>query len=217
MILPKCGHTFCSRCIRSYLDSKGPVLGDCPSCRERVRPDELVRNVKLKEVIAQYRELEAALQAAAGAGDAAAGASAAGAAAAPAAAAAEAGGAVAKRTRASRRHEPEDSDFEDDAPAARKRPRSVSKPQAADGDRRSSRLSARSHAAGPPASPDDDAVVDVVDLSGDSKSDSSAVVRKRASSGGDGRVECPICNMSVSERNISWGRRGEGYFAGRAV
>eukprot|EP01043_Picozoa_sp_COSAG02_P100441 COSAG02_NODE_36519_length_453_cov_1.265537_1_plen_50_part_01 len=26
MILPHCGHTFCSRCIRSYLDSKGPVL-----------------------------------------------------------------------------------------------------------------------------------------------------------------------------------------------
>jgi hypothetical protein len=53
MILPQCGHTFCSRCIRSYLDCKGPVLGDCPSCREKVRPDELVRNVKLKEVIVQ--------------------------------------------------------------------------------------------------------------------------------------------------------------------
>jgi hypothetical protein len=64
-MLKVCGHTFCARCIRDYLDAKGPVLGDCPSCREKVTPDELVLNVKLREVTAQYRALCTALSAAA--------------------------------------------------------------------------------------------------------------------------------------------------------
>lgn len=198
MILPHCGHTFCSRCIRSYLDSKGPVLGDCPSCREKVRPDELVRNVKLREVILQYRQLEAALVAQAqptddtgiSAEDNAM------------LSAATARPGTAKRSRESR-HEDVDSDFESEAPATRKRTRASGSSRIAAGGRRSSRLCTRSDAVASRTSPASAATANVVDLSQNADADgASAAIHERESSG-DRRVECPICSMSISERNIN--------------
>ena len=200
MILPHCGHTFCSRCIRSYLDSKGPVLGDCPSCREKVRPDELVRNVKLREVILQYRQLEAALVAQAqltddtgiSAEDNAT------------LSAATTRSGTAKRSRDSLTHEDADSDFEREAPATRKRTRASGSSRAAEGEgRRSSRLSARSDAVASRTTPASGATADVVDLSQDAGADGALAATHERESSGDSRVECPICSMSISERNIN--------------
>jgi E3 ubiquitin-protein ligase RAD18 len=199
MILPHCGHTFCSRCIRSYLDSKGPVLGDCPSCREKVRPDELVRNVKLREVIAQYRQLEASLVAQAQTSDEIV--TSAEDSAMLSAATARSG--PAKRPRTSPTQEDSDSDFEGEAPPARKRTRPSGSSRAAAGGRRSSRLSARPDAAASPTSPASQAAADVVDLSQDTNADSASGIIHERGSGGDGRVECPICSMSISARNIN--------------
>ena len=136
----------------------------------------------------------------------------------------------AKRARASpgqeteRGREDSDSDFEVvEAPASSKRRRasgsSVSTSRegqrgAAPGGRRSSRLSARSPAVASAASPASDPEIDgerqrdtVVDLSQDSYADGASAVTQRETekrgSGGDGRVACPICSMSVSVRNIN--------------
>ena len=246
MILPQCGHTFCSRCIRSYLDCKGPVLGDCPSCREKVRPDELVRNVKLKEVIVQcllrpimttllpgfrqpsirrencrsrYIQLEASLLRQTLAKRDTEGQR-------------EAAGVDrgAKRARASpgqeteRSREDSDSDFEAvEAPASSKRRRTSSNSlsRSSEGQRaaptagrRSSRLSLCSPAVASAATPASDPARDgelqrdnIVDLSQDSYADGASAMAQREKekrgSGGDGRVACPICSMSVSVRNIN--------------
>jgi len=214
MMVPVCGHSFCSMCVRQYLESKGPTNGDCPSCRAKnVTPDGarrrrpparvsptvlltarraavLVRNVKLMEVLEQFHALAAHLASAG-----------------PAAAAPAPSPRGAKRRRTSSAaadsaaDAESDSDFEEEArPAVRSR-RAESKPRASSprepppAERRSSRLrraaepsrpSSAGAAAAAPAETEE-----VIDLSGGGGEGGTASVRRRSSSADD-RVICPI-------------------------
>ena len=37
MLIPACSHTFCSLCIRRYVEAKAPY-GECPTCRTKTTP-----------------------------------------------------------------------------------------------------------------------------------------------------------------------------------
>ena len=210
MMVPVCGHSFCSMCVRQYLESKGPTNGDCPSCRAKnVTPDGapparvsptvlltarraavLVRNVKLMEVLEQFHALAAHLASAG-----------------PVVAPAPSPrGAKRRRTSSaaadSAADGESDSDFEEEArPAVRSR-RAESKPRASSprepppAERRSSRLrraaepsrpSSAGAAAAAPAETEE-----VIDLSGGGGGEGGTASVRRRSSSADDRVICPI-------------------------
>jgi hypothetical protein len=60
-VLPKCGHTFCEKCIKSKLtNKKGRLTFTCPECesdttvRKNVA-DELPKNVTIAEMIKDFK------------------------------------------------------------------------------------------------------------------------------------------------------------------
>jgi hypothetical protein len=66
MLIPKCAHSFCGMCIRKYLEHKGGQQvggGECPTCREKVTPDQLVHNATLSTVIERVAALAQAMAA----------------------------------------------------------------------------------------------------------------------------------------------------------
>ena len=61
MLAPACGHSFCSLCIRRYVESKAPH-GECPSCRTKLAPGDLIKNQSLDQVIRAAEKLSKVLR-----------------------------------------------------------------------------------------------------------------------------------------------------------
>ncbi|CAH1782603.1 unnamed protein product [Owenia fusiformis] len=53
MVIPQCSHTYCSRCIRRYINYKS----QCPTCSVSVSAPELKNNRLVDEIIKKYQEV----------------------------------------------------------------------------------------------------------------------------------------------------------------
>lgn len=59
----KCGHSFCSLCLRRHFDTtlNRTTNNICPTCREKAEQFDMRKNVALSMVVLQYREVKKVL------------------------------------------------------------------------------------------------------------------------------------------------------------
>lgn len=56
-VLLPCSHSFCSECVRRYLQSRG-AKGNCPECKQSCAPNELISNRSMEKVVLLFQQLK---------------------------------------------------------------------------------------------------------------------------------------------------------------